>query len=694
MSAQTQPLPEQAESLALALVLERFRLLARRRTAWLRRLWAEEGEPVGNVAITHGEVNAILDDRDAPEAEETWAATEPWAAEWGRQLRAVEDEMARDTTSRLARLKQIFGLSPEESDLFEACLAVSLDPSLARLCAYLQDQVGRAYMTEELAARLYGHGRCGVWNGESVLYRWALIAAHEASVHESRALACDPQVRDWLRGRATLHEALVGIAHLQQPYTPPPSWPLEETVEFVQRHVNGDVTNRTRLTVLGARGSGRRTFAAAVSAELRLPLLAIDTDQIDDVHWRHVYLLAQRHGYLERMALAWYGASMARRVWPSMVPPFPLQFVIAESGQEPLPCADVVEHQVRMPSLSGAERAALWRQYVPTAQQWPEGEFRALVERYRVHVGDIATAAQSVIETPHEAGLRVREAARGRLGNLAQLLRCPFQWADLVVPTSLREVLEDIVFEANHRAMFWEQDEARRLFPQGQGLMALFSGPPGTGKTMAAQVMAATLGYDLFRVDLAGVVSKWVGETSQNFERILTRAADMHAMILFDECDAIFTKRTSEVRDAQDKYANTDAAYLLQAIESYPGIALLATNQKGNIDPAFIRRLRYVLEFAKPDVTQRLELWRKVVQGLAGEERVEALDSKLQLLAEAVDATGAQIKYAILGAIFIAQREAVPLELRHLLRGLERELAKEGRALSTRDRERMLSHAG
>ena len=209
---------------------------------------------------------------------------------------------------------------------------------------------------------------------------------------------------------------------------------------------------------------------------------------------------------------------------------------------------------------------------------------------------------------------------------------------------------------------------------------------------MAAQVMAATLGYDLFRVDLAGVVSKWVGETSQNFERILSRAADMHAIILFDECDAIFSKRTSEVRDAQDKFANTDAAYLLQAIESYPGIALLATNQKGNVDPAFIRRLRYVLEFARPDAAQRLAIWRKVVGGLAGQERCEVLDPVLLMLAESVDATGAQIKFAVLGSLFAAKRDGASLELRHLLRGLEREIAKEGRALGARERESILSH--
>jgi AAA+ superfamily predicted ATPase len=693
MTTLPQPIPEQTMSPALVLVLTRFRLLARRRTAWLRHVWALEGEPGGSAAITHGEIDAILDDRDAPAAESAWVAEEPWAAEWARELRAVEEALAADTTSRLAQLKQIFGLSAEESDLFEACLAVALDPSLARLCAYLQDQVGRAYMTEELAARLYGHGRCSVWSDESSLYRWELISAHEAGVGGPRALMCDPQVRDWLLGRETLHEALAGMVRLQQPHQPLASWPLQETAEFVHRRVDNEMANRTRITIVGPSGSGRRTFAAAVSAALQLPLLTIDADQIDDLHWRRVYLLAQRHAYLERAALAWYGESVGRRVWPSLVLPFPLQFVIVEAGQEPLPIANVIEYKVHMPGLTVAERTDLWRQYVPASLQWPEAEFQSLVERYRVHVGDIVDAAQSAVETPHAAGLRVRETARGRLGNLAQLLPCPFEWDDLVVPAQLREALEDIVFEANHRIAFWEQSAARRLFPQGQGLMALFSGPPGTGKTMAAQVMALTLGYDLFRVDLAAVVSKWVGETSQNFERILSRAADMHAMILFDECDAVFSKRTSEVRDAQDKFANTDTAYLLQAIESYPGVALLATNQKGNIDPAFIRRLRYVLEFVKPDITQRLEIWRQVVRELASQERAEALDIGLKLLSEAVESTGAQIKYAVLGALFGAKRAAAPLDLQHLLRGLERELSKEGRVLNARDRARIVSHA-
>ncbi len=693
MIAQPQAAVRQSTSSALDWMLARFRLLGRRRAAWLRHVWEQEGEPAGAAAVTHGEVAAILADHDSPEAETRWISAQSWASQWSADLREVEDALAHDTSSRLARLKQTFGLSEDESDLLEACAAVALDPALSRVCAYLQDRVARSYMTEDLAAALYGYGRCSVWTRESGLYRWELISSCDSGPGEPRALACDPLIRNWLRGGNELHEALAGIAQPCPSRTPIASWPLAETSQWIRRLIESETPARVRVTVQGARGSGRRTFAAAVSAELGLTLLALDADQVDDAQWRRVYRLAQRQAYLDRRALAWHGESLTQRPWPAAIQPFPLQFVIVEPAREATPCPDLVERKVRMPGLSVAERSELWRHHLPGAQVWPEAGFRQLTERYRVHIGDIASVASSGAAGPEEAGLRVREASRGRLGNLAQFLHCPFHWDDLVVPEQVREALEDIVFEANHRVAFWEQSEPRRLFPQGQGLMALFSGPPGTGKTMAAQVTAASLGYDLFRVDLAGVVSKWVGETSQNLERILTRAADMHAMLLFDECDALFGKRSSEIRDAQDRFANTDAAYLLQAIESYPGVALLATNQKGNIDPAFIRRLRYVLEFAKPDLAQRLEIWRKVVRALAGEDRMRALDPALRSLSEAIDTTGAQIKFGILGAMFGAKREGVPLELRHLLRGLERELAKEGRMLGARERERILSHA-
>jgi len=264
-------------------------------------------------------------------------------------------------------------------------------------------------------------------------------------------------------------------------------------------------------------------------------------------------------------------------------------------------------------------------------------------------------------------------------------LACPFVPDDLVIGDSLRAALDDLMFEAAERGAFWEQPEAQRLFPQGRGLAALFAGAPGTGKTMAAQVIAAQVGLDLFRIDLSQVVSKYIGETASNLQRILSRASGMDVILFFDEADALFSRRT-DVRDAHDRYANTDTDHLLQALESYDGIALLATNRKANIDPAFVRRLRYVLEFPKPDAEQRWHIWMRVIDGLAGSESAARLRPFLRRLASEQDVTGAQIKYAALSALFAARREGTALQADHLVRGLDRELNKEGRALSDRER--------
>jgi AAA+ superfamily predicted ATPase len=671
-------------------ILTRVRLRARRRVAWLRKLWCEES-PGGEPVVTHAEIDSHLDDRDAPEAESEWYASDESVAQWNRDLADVEAAMAADDDSRLVMLCRIFGIEEQDIDLFQACLAVSLDPALSRVYAYLQDHAGRGYVTETLVARLFGHGRCCVWSPESPLRTWGLVMEQEVAPGEPPMLTCDRLVRDWLLGQSDLDEHLVGIATLRPPLPPLAEWPVRETARLFERMVNNGHTGRARVCISGPPGSGRRTLAACVSARLDLPLLTIDADRVEEQDWQRFFVRVQRQAYLDRCALAWYGESAMRRTWPQVVSPFPVQFMTCESGQTLAPVPGVVDYRIEMPSPSLNERSELWRSYVPTAATWPERDFTALVARHRVTPGEIAAVARKDVAGPAQATTLIRETQRYRLGKLAQPLECPFRPDDLVIGENLRQALEALTFEARERVAFWEQAAARRLFPQGRGLLGLFSGPPGTGKTMAAQVIAAELELDLFRIDLSAVVSKYVGETSQNLERILSQAEHMDVVLLFDEADALFGKRT-EIRDAHDRFANTDTGYLLQAIENYGGVAFLATNKRGNIDPAFIRRIRYVLEFPRPDTAQRLRIWQRLVAELAGPEQLESLNGSLEALAGGVEVTGAQIKFAILAALFGARRDGEPLALRYLLRGLDRELVKEGRALSDRDWERLMGN--
>jgi hypothetical protein len=337
-----------------------------------------------------------------------------------------------------------------------------------------------------------------------------------------------------------------------------------------------------------------------------------------------------------------------------------------------------------------ATREKLWRKSSPAASKWSAAARRRLAEQHRVWPGDIERASYLHANTPDRAALVVREAARSRFGNLAQILECPFTPDDLVLPEAVKQLLGAITFEAEERVNFWKQQEPRRLFPQGRGLIALFSGRSGTGKTMAAQVIAAQLFLDLCRVNVAQLVSKWVGETPKNLEQVIRVAAENNVVLFFDEADALFARRSTEIRDAQDKFANTDTAFLLQAIEAYPGIAILATNLKSNIDPAFLRRLRYLVEFPKPDASLQRQLWLKLVTALAGEVRAKALTPAIELLSVAGEATGAQIKFAVLAGLFAARAANEPLNAEHLLLGLDRELGKEGRGVGPKEREKIL----
>jgi ATPase family associated with various cellular activities (AAA) len=407
-----------------------------------------------------------------------------------------------------------------------------------------------------------------------------------------------------------------------------------------------------------------------------------------DVIGQDTFMRAQRLAMMGSAALVWHGSRLDRH-WPRNVAVAPIQFVACDPDQVMPPCDHVMDHCIDMPTPTLDERRGLWKANLPESAAWPLNELETLVARYRLNAGDIASVARRAPASAREAAALARELTRQWLGELGRLLDCPFTWDDLVVPERLCEALEDFAFEAHDRVMFWESPSARRLCPRGRGLVAPFSGPPGTGKTMAAQIVAADLELDLFRIDLATVVSKYIGETAKHFAQIFARTSRMNGVLLFDEADALFSKRT-EIKDSHDRYANADTSYLLQLLEEYRGIVILATNKQQNIDPAFTRRVRYVLEFPRPDTAERRRIWRQVIGELNGDETLKGLERTIETLAANVELSGAQIKNAVLASIFVARRSREPLAMTHLLRGIERELSKEGRSVGTRGQERLV----
>lgn len=660
----------------LAVIAARARLMLYRQIAWAD----------ARAAATGGGWQDPWQDRDARAA---WSGADLRGRELASSLAAVEAQVAR--LSRLRLLAQTFNLDQAEADVLQICVAAAVAPDLS---GAFHAATGGAVPTEPALATILGHVGRRILTPESALARWELIHRIELGPGEPDGLLVDSAVHDWFAGTYAIDASLLGASRSVAPVDPLDRWSLVETVAAIRARWNrDDLGVRVRVVVCAPEGAGRRSFAAAVAARLGLGLLSVDGDAVDDPAWPRLVRRAHRHAFLTRTAIAFLGDSIARRAWPDVGGGFPLLFACLEPGQSLAPLPDVIDLSVELPPSTTADRETLWRRLIPSAGTWGATALADLARRHHTTPADVAAAAQRGVTTAADAAAVVRERTRDRLGELARRTECPFTWDDLVLPPALVDSLRDYEYEARERARVWETATLRRLFPQGRGLLALFTGPPGTGKTMTAQVIAAELGLDLFRVSLSAVVSKYVGETAKNLQRILARAEHMDAVILFDEADALFGKRT-EIRDAHDRYANTDTNHLLQAIESYSGVAVLASNKKANIDPAFIRRLRYVLEFPPPDAQQRLILWQRAVAGVCGDDARVRTASPLAELARAVELTGAQIKFAVLAAMFAARREGVALEARHLVRGLERELIKEGRSLNEHEREKLVAHAG
>lgn len=671
----------------LDFVARRVRLRAHRRIAWLAHLW---GHPVADTSSSfEATVRACLDDRDTPDAESAWFDSAEEVQPLNDRLLEVEQALDGKAGAGLRQLEEMFRLSWPEMDLLQTCMAPAVDPALGAVYGYLQFHAGRSYATEALAARLFGYGRSSLWSPGCPLAAWRLVIAGESAQGEPAPLAVDRVVIDWLQGELRMDEALMGVIRAIPPRAALENWPVDEAARLAQRGI--DQGSLVRLLLVGPPSSGRRTFAADVAAQFGIQALGVDTTEVSDSRWADTFMRAQRLAVLGGAALVWHGGGLHRR-WPNSDAPVPIQFMACDLNQVIPPCDYAIDHRIELPAPTLDERRDFWKANVAESTVWPVDEFETLVGRYRLSAGDIVSASRCGPATSQEAAGYARELTRHRLGELARLLDCPFTWDDLVVHDRLREALEDFAFEARDRATFWESPNARRLFPRGAGLVALFNGPPGTGKTMAAQVIAADLELDLFRVDLATVVSKYIGETAKHLGQIFARAAQMNAVLFFDEADALFSKRT-EVRDSHDRYANADTSYLLQLLEEYRGIVILASNRKQNIDPAFIRRMRYVFDFPRPDQAERRRILSQVIGALSGGEALNRLEATIEALAANIEISGAQIKNAVLASIFIARRNREPLAMKHLLSGVERELSKEGRSLGASERERLARDA-
>jgi AAA+ superfamily predicted ATPase len=653
-------------------------------------------------------------------------ARDPCAPQFDASARAVEGhlfESVKQYPKRLAELAETHGLSCFDLDVAVIALAPEVDLRYERVYAFMQDDMTRRRPTVELALNLLCAdaaaklSRRAHFSTDAPLFRSGLmqLAPDPNQPHPpmlAHYLKLDEQVVRWLLEQPGLDARLAPFCELLEPSAALEDLPVGEELKRALSRLaarSREATRTLKLHFHGPRGSNKRRAAEALAAEAGARLLVFDLTRLQDpsdfgATLRLALREAEMHGaflYAEGVdALrADDRAAHARQLTEA------LQScggrVILAGEQETL--AGMSHGSLRVFDVpfgvqDFAQRRACWQEALrQEGLMLDSSDLDALAGRFRMTQGDIASAVSAASDlalwrdasrpqadaadahparpTLEDLFVSARAQSRHNLGTMARKVEAKYGWADLVLPADQLSQLEEICEQVKHRHVVYGEWGFDRKLSLGKGLNALFAGPPGTGKTMAAEVIARELHLDLFKIDLSQVVSKYIGETEKNLDRIFREARASYAILFFDEADALFGKR-SEVKDAHDRYANIEVGYLLQKMEEYDGIAVLATNLRHHMDDAFVRRMHVIVEFPFPDEEYRKRIWEVSFPF----EAPLAEDVDFGQLARVAKMAGGNIKSIALASAFYAAAEGGEIRMSHLLRAARREHQKLGRA--------------
>jgi hypothetical protein len=455
------------------------------------------------------------------------------------------------------------------------------------------------------------------------------------------------------------------------------------------------------LYLQGLAGVGKRTVAEAIASAAGRDLLAVDAAALDGTTEDDVEAVvraAAREAQLTGDVLLVESADLllagdrrrARAQLLTSISDAPGPVVLA--GQTVWEPSDALRDRpflrLELGVPDAGARVQLWRSALADAPVAGDVDLAAHGARLALTGGQIHDAAATARGLAHLRGgagapitaADLAEACRRqsghRFGSFARKVAARPGWDDLVLSGDRVQWLRELCDHARHRSTVFDRWGFDKKLPSGKGLGLLFTGAPGTGKTLAASVIATELGLELYQIDLASVVSKWIGETEKHLGRIFDEAERGHGVLLFDEADALFGKR-SEVHDAHDRYANLETSYLLQRMEAYEGIVILASNFRRNLDEAFVRRLRFIVEFPLPDERERLRIWQRILPA----DAPRAPDIDLAYLARRFELAGAYLRNIALAAAFLAAADGAPIGQRHLLHAARREYQKLGKMI-------------
>jgi AAA+ superfamily predicted ATPase len=669
--------------------LSRVQLRARRRALWLRSLWEAEQVPK-SVAIAPEEVDRVLTSpAESAEVELAFYERDGEARSLSRLIHAADEAAAAD--QRWLTLRHLFGLSDPECDLLALAAAVSSDPAFARVCGYLHDDAAACFATPMLAKALFQWAPDAHVCAGSALARWKLATVCENAIHPcapNTPWIADPYIVQWLAGTFDIDPLLSDSVERIVPadlasldcLDPPTLGAMRDFFANVRGVATTGVVP-VEIEIIGPHGVGKRTLAAQFCAELGAGLLVVDAARLIQAEAapalstrRLVHAL--RAARLESAVLYWHNAqALDDRARALLEGVSELAFFGMEAPTRSTVPARAAIGQFRICALHQEQRLQLWRRFTDVPAPECVREWNLLPAEIRAAANVAHGGPQAVLQACRRILQRDHEG-------LLTKLTCPYSWDDIVVPAALQRQLEELVAQARLQTAVLDDWGFKRLCPMGHGITGLFAGPSGTGKTMAAQIIARALDRELCRVDLAEVVNKYIGETEKRLKRVFEVCERAAVVLFFDEADALFGQRT-QVKDSHDRYANIQIDYLLQRMEQFDGIALLSTNRINDLDTAFMRRLRFVVNFVPPGPDERLELWRRALaeRSPAGVELLDAIDWRW--LADKLILTGAEIKAIALAAAFLARAESARIRMDHLLHAARREMAKHGTSWRT-----------
>jgi hypothetical protein len=622
------------------------------------------------------------------------AVSEEAIAETGSSMDAAASS---DPAPALVLLGQLFGLSRFEQETLLLCAAMELDTGIAGLCARAQDNPDRAHPTFALALSLFDDPAWDVLSPDRPLRYWQLIEVNQPGAQPltTSPLRADERIVNYLKGLNYLDDRLrpllipLETSGIREQL--PPS--QQKTVDAIVQRL-GQLSGQQSLPVIQLLGSDRhskqlaaRHAAAALGLELyHLParLLPTHTSEMEELA-----RLWQRESILLPIALYLDASELADDESASGTAPWLNRFLSRSRGLFFLDTRDLwadldtanIFFDVGKPTP--AEQRFAWSELLGPAG----GDKPALMAgQFNLSITAIEDIVQGVLAGPaadgDDLGRLLWDAAlvhtRPQLDLLAQRLVPRATWDDIVLPDDQRKLLLQIADQVRRRGQVYEEWGFRNKMIRGLGIMTLFAGESGTGKTMSAEVIANDLNLNLYRIDLSGVVSKYIGETEKNLRRLFDAAEDGGAILFFDEADALFGKRSS-VKDSHDRYANIEINYLLQRMEAYQGLAILSTNRKSDLDDAFVRRLRFIVTFPVPGTDDRRRIWQHI---FPPETPLDGLN--YDRLAS-FKLTGGSINNIALNAAFLAARSGTAIRMPHVLEATRNEFMKNERLLNESD---------